>query len=74
MRKTGRKFFGSSFSKSKKGDDRRNAEKAIARLAGGLEKELRLAVGARVMLRRNVNPRLGLVNGATGTVLIVKYV
>ena len=35
----------------------------------GLEAVLTLAVGARVMLRRNVNVKSGLVNGAIGTVV-----
>ena len=35
---------------------------------GGLEAKLKLAVGARVMLRCNVNVEEGLVNGALGTV------
>ena len=35
----------------------------------GLEVKLELAVGARVMLRRNIEIKAGLVNGAIGTVV-----
>ena len=37
-------------------------------MTAGLEAELSIAVGCRVMLRRNIDTKHGLVNGALGTV------
>ena len=59
----------------------KNAEEAVkqldrlddARQTGGLEKILKLAVGARVMLRKNLDVTNGLVNGSMGTVIDVVY-
>ena len=41
-------------------------------LTAGLEAVLKVAVGARVMLRRNIDAATGLVNGAIGTVVDIK--
>ena len=39
----------------------------------GLEKEIIIKIGSKVMLRRNINVTLGLVNGAIGNVMSAKY-
>ena len=59
----------------------KNAEEAVkqldrlddARHTGGLEKVLVLAIGARVMLRKNLDVTNKLVNGSMGTLVEVAY-
>ena len=57
--------------------DEKTAEKLAklnddCNMTTGLEAKLLLAVGARVMLRRNIDTNAGLVNGAIGTVVSVQ--
>ena len=42
-------------------------------LTAGLKHQLEVAVGARVMLRRNIDTKSGLVNGAIGTVVDITF-
>ena len=60
---------------------RKNAEEAVkqldrlddARQTGGLEKVLKLAVGARVIVRKNLDVMKGLVNGSMGMLVDIVY-
>ena len=56
---------------SKKAADQLSRLNKDCNMTAGLEAVLRLAVGARVMLRRNIDTERGLVNGALGTVISV---
>ena len=42
-------------------------------LTAGLEKDLIIKISCKIMLRRNIDVTLGLVNGAIGTISSVKY-
>ena len=50
-----------------------NARKATADTAGGLERDLYLAKGAKVMLSKNLHQEVGLVNGIRGEVIELVY-
>ena len=43
----------------------------LSNMTAGLETELTIAIGARVMLQRNVDTKQGLVNGAIGTMTAI---
>ena len=61
----------SSLKWSKKAQKELDKVNKDSNLTAGLEAELTIAVGARVMLRRNIDTKQGLVNGAIGTVTSV---
>ena len=56
---------------SKKAADALKKVNKDCNLTAGLQAELTVAVGARVMLRRNIDTKHGLVNGAIGTIVAI---
>ena len=56
---------------TKKAEDQLKRLNYDCNMTAGLEAKLLLANGARVMLRRNIDTKQGLVNGAIGTVLSI---
>ena len=62
----------STFKWSKKATEELKKLNTDCNMTAGLEAVLQVAVGARVMLRRNIDTRKGLVNGALGTVISIK--
>ena len=56
---------------TKKADDQLKKLNNDCNMTAGLEAILMMAVGARVMLRRNIDTKIGLVNGALGTVVSI---
>ena len=61
-----------TFKWSKKAAEELKKLNSDCNMTAGLEAVLQIAVGARVMLRRNVDTSKGLVNGALGTVISIK--
>ena len=61
-----------TFKWSKKAAEKLKKLNSDCNMTAGLEALLQIAVGARVMLRRNVDTSKGLVNGALGTVISIK--
>ena len=58
---------------SKRSAEQLNKLNKDCNLTAGLEAELVIAIGARVMLRRSLDIKKGLVNGAVGTVLNITF-
>ena len=56
---------------SKKAADALTKANRDCNLTAGLVAELTIAVGARVMLRRNIDTKHGLVNGSIGTITVI---
>ena len=61
-----------TFKWNKKATDEMKKLNSDCNLTAGLEAVLQLAIGARVMLRRNIDTAVGLVNGAVGTVMSIR--
>ena len=62
----------STFKWSKKATEEMKKLNSDCNLTAGLQAVVQLAVGARVMLRRNIDTNIGLVNGAVGTVVSIR--
>ncbi len=56
---------------NKKATERLEKVNNYCYMTAGLEAKLSLAVGARVVLRRNIDTKTGLVNGAIGTIAVI---
>ena len=61
-----------TFKWNKKATDEMKKLNSDCNLTAGLEAVLQVAIGARVMLRRNIDTAVGLVNGALGTVMSIR--
>ena len=62
---------GSSIKFNKKAAEKLEKLNVDCSRTAGLEAVLTVAIGARVMLRRNIGVTMGLVNGAMGTVVCI---